>query len=55
MVKLLFCFLEKTRPKGWPHSGKIIFEHFNLRYSPDSPYVLKDLNIQIQTMEKVGD
>jgi len=52
---LLFCFLVKRRPKGWPYSGKIVFKDFNLRYSPDSPYVLKDLNIQIQTMEKVVD
>ncbi|XP_060872047.1 probable multidrug resistance-associated protein lethal(2)03659 isoform X2 [Metopolophium dirhodum] len=44
----------KTRPKGWPYSGKIVFKDFNLRYSSDSPYVLKNLNIQIQTMEKVG-
>ncbi|KAL5233619.1 hypothetical protein ACI65C_001029 [Semiaphis heraclei] len=44
----------KTRPTGWPNSGKIIFKHFNLRYSPNSSYVLKDLNIQIQSMEKVG-
>ncbi|XP_022172980.1 multidrug resistance-associated protein 4-like [Myzus persicae] len=45
---------KKPKPKGWPYSGKIVFEHFNLRYSPDSPYVLKDLNVQIQTMEKIG-
>ncbi|CAI6363623.1 unnamed protein product [Macrosiphum euphorbiae] len=44
----------KRRPKGWPYAGKIVFKDFNLRYSSDSPYVLKDLNIQIQTMEKVG-
>ncbi|CAI6363936.1 unnamed protein product [Macrosiphum euphorbiae] len=45
---------KKTRPKGWPYSGKIVFKNFNLRYSLDSPYILKDLNIQIQKMEKVG-
>ncbi|KAL4089661.1 hypothetical protein QTP88_024660 [Uroleucon formosanum] len=44
----------KRRPKGWPYAGKIMFKNFNLRYSIGSPYVLKDLNIQIQTMEKVG-
>eukprot|EP00102_Acyrthosiphon_pisum_P020913 XP_016658123.1 PREDICTED: multidrug resistance-associated protein 4 isoform X2 [Acyrthosiphon pisum] len=44
----------KRRPKGWPYAGKIVFKDFNLRYSSDSPCVLKDINIQIQTMEKVG-
>ncbi|XP_060872288.1 probable multidrug resistance-associated protein lethal(2)03659 isoform X2 [Metopolophium dirhodum] len=44
----------KSPPKEWPFSGKIVFKHFNLRYRPGSPYVLEDLNIQIQPMEKVG-
>ncbi|XP_060872043.1 LOW QUALITY PROTEIN: ATP-binding cassette sub-family C member 4-like [Metopolophium dirhodum] len=44
----------KSQPKVWPYAGKIVFKDFNLRYSSDSPYVLKNLNIQIQTMEKVG-
>jgi len=52
---LLSHFLVKRQPKEWPHAGQIVFKNFNLRYSSDSPYVLKDLNIQIQTMEKVGD
>ncbi|XP_026807567.1 probable multidrug resistance-associated protein lethal(2)03659 isoform X2 [Rhopalosiphum maidis] len=45
---------EKTPPKGWPFLGKIEFRNFNLRYSLDLPYVLKNLNVQIQPMEKVG-
>jgi len=52
---LLFYFLVKRRPKGWPYSGKIVFKDLSLRYSSDSPYVLKNLNVQIQTMEKVVD
>ncbi|XP_060872041.1 ATP-binding cassette subfamily C member 4-like isoform X2 [Metopolophium dirhodum] len=50
----LQCTTDKTRLKEWPSLGKIVFKNFSLRYSPDLPYVLKDLNIQIQTMEKVG-
>ncbi|XP_022168732.1 probable multidrug resistance-associated protein lethal(2)03659 isoform X2 [Myzus persicae] len=45
---------ENTPPKGWPFLGKIEFRNFSLRYSLDSPYVLKNLNIQIQPLEKVG-
>lgn len=45
---------EKAPPNKWPFSGKIEFRNFNLRYSLDSPYVLKNLNFQIQPMEKIG-
>ncbi|XP_008187158.1 probable multidrug resistance-associated protein lethal(2)03659 isoform X2 [Acyrthosiphon pisum] len=45
---------EKAPPNEWPFSGKIEFQNFNLRYSLDSPYVLKNLNFQIQPMEKIG-
>ncbi|XP_050060622.1 probable multidrug resistance-associated protein lethal(2)03659 isoform X2 [Aphis gossypii] len=44
----------KNPPKEWPYSGKIVFKNFNLRYSLNSPYVLKDLNIEIRSMEKIG-
>jgi len=51
---LLFnCSSENKPPKEWPFLGKIEFQNFNLRYSLDSPYVLKNLNFQIQPMEKV--
>lgn len=40
-------------PKEWPNSPKIVFQNLSLRYSSDSPYVLKNLNFQIQPMEKV--
>lgn len=50
---LLNCSSENTPPKGWPFLGKIEFRNFSLRYSLDSPYVLKNLNIQIQPLEKV--
>ncbi|VVC32370.1 Hypothetical protein CINCED_3A012061 [Cinara cedri] len=44
----------KKPPKEWPNQGNIVFQKFSLRYTPDSPYILKDVNITIQSMEKVG-
>jgi len=46
-------FIEKKPSKDWPHKGQITFKNFYLRYSLDSPHVLKDLNIKIESMEKV--
>jgi ATP-binding cassette subfamily C (CFTR/MRP) protein 4 len=45
---------EKKPSKDWPHKGQITFKNFYLRYSLDSPHVLKDLNIKIESMEKIG-
>lgn len=49
----LYLCLDKRPPKEWPQKGQIIFEKFYLRYSPDMPHVLKNLNIKIESMEKV--
>ncbi|XP_026805630.1 probable multidrug resistance-associated protein lethal(2)03659 isoform X2 [Rhopalosiphum maidis] len=45
---------DKKPPKEWPDKGQIVFENVYLRYSLDTAYVLKNLNIQIQAMEKIG-
>ncbi|XP_026807199.1 probable multidrug resistance-associated protein lethal(2)03659 isoform X1 [Rhopalosiphum maidis] len=45
---------EKKPSKEWPQKGQIMFKNFYLRYSLDSPHVLKDLNIKIESMEKIG-
>ncbi|XP_027849228.2 ATP-binding cassette sub-family C member 4-like [Aphis gossypii] len=45
---------EKKPSAEWPMHGKITFQHFYLRYSIDSPFVIKNLNINIKPMEKVG-
>ncbi|VVC32361.1 ABC transporter type 1, transmembrane domain,ABC transporter-like,P-loop containing nucleoside triphosphate [Cinara cedri] len=45
---------EKKPPKEWPSEGKIVFQQFYLQYSPDAPEVLKNLNIRIQSTEKIG-
>lgn len=50
---LWYVFLDKKPPKEWPQKGQIQFKNFYLRYSVDTPHVLKNLNITIESMEKV--
>lgn len=50
---IFFFFLDKKPPEEWPNEGKIIFKNFYLRYEPNAPYVLKDINIVIEPTEKV--
>lgn len=45
---------EKKPSTEWPMSGTITFKNFYLRYGKDSPFVVKNLNIKIESMEKVG-
>lgn len=47
---------DKKPPKSWPEEGKIVFDELSLRYFPDpkSEYVLKSLNFEIKSCEKVG-
>ncbi|KAG7195029.1 uncharacterized protein KQ657_004142 [Scheffersomyces spartinae] len=40
--------------KDWPYSGYIQFENVTLRYRPNLPVVLKNLNFSIYPGEKVG-
>lgn len=48
-----FFFVDLSPPKEWPDKGQIEFKNFNLRYSQDTPYVLKNLNFKIYSREKV--
>lgn len=50
MIKL---FSDKTLALDWPSNGKITFKNFYLRYGPDSQNILKDLNVNIEPMQKV--
>ncbi|XP_017768861.1 PREDICTED: multidrug resistance-associated protein 4-like [Nicrophorus vespilloides] len=47
-------FTPKKPHIEWPSKGKIIFKGMGLRYSPEMPLVLRDLNITIEPKEKVG-
>ena len=40
-------------PSLWPSSGSIKLDKMNLRYSSDTPYVLKDITAHVQPAEKV--
>uniref|UniRef100_A0A1A9WJ70 Multidrug resistance-associated protein lethal(2)03659 n=1 Tax=Glossina brevipalpis TaxID=37001 RepID=A0A1A9WJ70_9MUSC len=46
----------KKPPKSWPEQGKILFDKLSLRYYPDpkSEHVLKSLNFEIKSNEKIG-
>ncbi|KAJ8916764.1 hypothetical protein NQ315_013969 [Exocentrus adspersus] len=45
---------DKKPPSKWPEFGKIEFRHVYLRYFPQDPPVLKDLNFTIFPKEKIG-
>lgn len=44
---------EKQLMKEWPNRGHVKFSNVYLRYSPNDPPVLKNLNFEIQPAEKV--
>ncbi|KAL2903563.1 ABC transporter C family member 3 [Bienertia sinuspersici] len=47
--------LDDCRPElGWPSEGFIQFENLHVRYSPDSPMVLKGITCTIPAKMKVG-
>ncbi|XP_022904684.2 ATP-binding cassette sub-family C member 4-like isoform X1 [Onthophagus taurus] len=41
-------------PLEWPDDGKLVFNDMGLRYSDDSPLVLRNLDIVVEPKEKVG-
>ena len=46
---------QTTKPKlEWLQHGKVEFRSVSMKYSPDDPYVLKNLNVLIKPNEKVG-
>ncbi|ESX02077.1 ABC-type multidrug transport system [Ogataea parapolymorpha DL-1] len=44
----------KKPPPSWPEHGQIKFSHVSLRYRPNLPLVLQDLNLEIAAAEKIG-
>ncbi|RKF81907.1 Multidrug resistance protein fer6 [Golovinomyces cichoracearum] len=40
--------------KTWPESGEIIFRNVTMRYRPDLPFILSDLNLHIKGGERIG-
>ena len=41
-------------PQCWPERGEINFEHVEMRYRPNLPLALADVNIKIDPSDKVG-
>ncbi|XP_026808487.1 probable multidrug resistance-associated protein lethal(2)03659 isoform X2 [Rhopalosiphum maidis] len=44
----------KKPPEGWPNKGKIIFNKLCMRYNSDSPFILKNISVEIEATEKIG-
>ncbi|EFA03657.2 probable multidrug resistance-associated protein lethal(2)03659 [Tribolium castaneum] len=44
----------KNVPETWPTSGRIEFQSVFMQYSPDDPFVLKNLTFVINSKEKIG-
>jgi ABC-type multidrug transport system fused ATPase/permease subunit len=47
-------FVEPRPPASWPSKGDIVCENLIIRYAPDLPDVLHNLNFSIKPGEKVG-
>ncbi|CAD1479365.1 unnamed protein product, partial [Heterotrigona itama] len=45
---------DKKPKESWPEEGKIEFKNVVMRYAPDEPPVLKNLNLVIYPQEKIG-
>ena len=45
---------EVSPPESWPEKGEIIFSNVDFAYRPGLPAVLKNMNINIKSGEKVG-
>ena len=40
--------------KSWPNEGKVIYENYSMKYRPNCDLALKDINININSGEKIG-
>ncbi|XP_050401602.2 ATP-binding cassette sub-family C member 4 isoform X1 [Patella vulgata] len=45
---------DRPPPKDWPSQGSITFSDVSLRYTPDSPLILRKIDIHIRSKEKIG-
>ncbi|KAH7101269.1 ATP-binding cassette transporter [Auriculariales sp. MPI-PUGE-AT-0066] len=41
-------------PAYWPSSGDLRVEHLSAKYSPEGPEVLKDVNFQLKSGQRIG-
>ena len=40
--------------KSWPNEGNVIYENYSMKYRPNCDLALKDINININSKEKIG-
>ena len=40
--------------KSWPNEGKVIYENYSMKYRPNCDLALKNINININSGEKIG-
>lgn len=45
---------ENDPDPSWPQHGEITFENVSMKYRPELPYVLSNLNMHIKKNEKIG-
>ena len=45
---------EKLKMEKWPKLGKINFKNYFTNYRPDTPEILKNINLEINSGDKVG-
>jgi len=49
------AIIEGSRPPAhWPHAGEIVVKDLVMKYSPDTPAVIKNVSFTIKAGEKVG-
>nr|UOF76395.1 multidrug resistance-associated protein [Bursaphelenchus xylophilus] len=41
-------------PKGWPDTGRVVFKDYATRYRPGLDLVIKNINANIDTTQKIG-
>ncbi len=41
-------------PKAWPRTGSIELRNVTIRYDPDGPDILKDINLKFNAGERVA-
>ncbi|KGK34999.1 hypothetical protein JL09_g5852 [Pichia kudriavzevii] len=45
---------ENDPAEDWPQHGKIEFKDVSMRYRPELPFVLKNINLSVREQEKIG-
>lgn len=43
-----------TIPKAWPQTGEIEFRNVTIRYDPDGPNILTDVNLKFKAGQRVA-